>query len=178
MFDSWSSEVPGLRSSFFSALTVDWQRNNSLRTDIERRQALLEIDVIVAQAFGLTLHELQTCYRLGFRVMRSYEEDTYYDQIGRIIYTKNSSLGIGLPSKAKKDVDVTYAVNGAVKENGLGFDDVKEMDSGTVTKTFMDDTLPGGSQQRTITYYAPFFKKDRVEDYAVAWHYFENLEEN
>jgi len=175
MFDSWSSEVPGLRSSFFSALTVDWQRNNSLRTDIERRQALLEIDVIVAQAFGLTLHELQTCYRLGFRVMRSYEEDTYYDQIGRIIYTKNSSLGIGIPSKAKKESDVYYAVNGAVKENGLGFDEVKEMDSGTVTKTFMDDTLPGGPQQRTITYYAPFFKKDRVADYAQAWHYFENL---
>jgi len=177
-YDKWSSNDFHLNHSFFSNLTSTWQRNNTLRTDLERRQALLEIDVIVAQAFCLTLYELQTCYRLGFRVMRSYEENTYYDQKGRIIYTPNNSLGIGIPSKEKKDSDVTYAVNGAVRESGLGFDDVKEMDSGTVTKTFMDDTLPGDPQQRTITYYAPFFKKDRVADYSQAWHYFENLEEN
>jgi hypothetical protein len=43
------------------------------------------------------------------------------------------------------------------------------MQSGTVSKTFMDDTLPGGPVERTIEYVAPFSKKNREEDYRVAW---------
>lgn len=175
--DNWSSDDPVLSQNFFKELTPEWQRNNALRSDLDRRQALLEIDVIVAQAFGLSLHELQTCYRLGFRVMRSYEEGTYYDQKGRIVFTPNSSLGAGMPQKAKKDDVAKYAINGGVKDAPIGFEDVVNMKEGTVSKTFLDDTLPGEPQSRTITYYAPFFKKNRVEDYAKAWEYFENLKE-
>ena len=175
--DSWSSDDPILSHDFFKELTPEWQRNNALRSDLDRRQALLEIDVIVAQAFGLTLHELQICYRLGFRVMRSYEEGTYYDQNGRIVFTPNSSLGAGLPQTADKDDEIKYAINGGVKDAPIGFEDVINMKEGTVSKTFLDDTLSGEPQLRTITYYAPFFKKNRVEDYAKAWEYFENLKE-
>lgn len=175
--DNWSSEDPVLSHNFFKELTPEWQRNNALRSDLDRRQALLEIDVIVAQAFGLSLHELQTCYRLGFRVMRSYEEETYYDQKGRIVFTPNNSLGAGLPQTAKKGDETMYAVNGGVKDSPIGFEDVMNMKEGTVSKTFLDDTLPEEPQKRTITYYAPFFKKNRVEDYAKAWSYFENLKE-
>lgn len=37
----------------------------------------------------------------------------------------------------------------------------------------MNDTLPGGSQQRTVEYNAPFFKPDREENYRIAWAFFE-----
>ncbi len=47
------------------------------------------------------------------------------------------------------------------------------MESGTVSKTFTDITLPG-NPRRTIVYQAPFFKKDREADYAEAWRYFES----
>jgi hypothetical protein len=37
----------------------------------------------------------------------------------------------------------------------------------------IDNTLPGGLVERTITYEAPFDRCDRVEDYRVVWGYFE-----
>jgi len=44
----------------------------------------------------------------------------------------------------------------------------------TVTKTFPDDTLPGGPVQRTIAYDAPFVRPDREQDYRTAWAFFEH----
>lgn len=177
--DRWSQTHDGLNANFFANLTPVWQRNDALRTDLERRQALLELDVLVSLALKLSLKELLTCYRLGFRVMKSYDEDTYYDQKGRIIFTPNGNglRGVGLSRKAKADDGESYAVNGAVRPKGLGFEDVKDMTTGTVTRTFMDDTLPGGPRERTITYYAPFFKMNREDDYKRAWEHFEKLDQ-
>lgn len=63
----------------------------------------MEIDVLVAQALGLTLEELLTIYRVQFPVMRQYEADTWYDQNGRIIFTPSKGLvGVGLPRTARK----------------------------------------------------------------------------
>jgi hypothetical protein len=64
---------------------------------------------------------------------------------------------------------------------GVGFsrpewNDIKEMKSGTVSRTITDDTLPGGPRQRTITYIAPFDRCDREADYATAWAAFEKRE--
>ena len=47
------------------------------------------------------------------------------------------------------------------------------MTTGTVSRTILDDTLPGGPVQRTITYQAPWVRCDRVEDYRMGWEFFE-----
>ena len=47
------------------------------------------------------------------------------------------------------------------------------MTSGTVERTIMDDTLPGGPIERTITYLAPFDRCDREKDYETVWAEFE-----
>ncbi len=170
----WAGNDPHLDHGFFAGLPAIWERRCALRDDLSRRQALLEIDVIVAQAFGLTLEELQTAYRLGFRVMRDYDNDTWYDQTGRIVFTPNSNglKGVGLPRRGKPDADIRYAIDGESRDR-LGFEDIRDMESGTVSKTFTDITLPG-NPRRTIVYQAPFFKKDREADYAEAWRYFES----
>jgi len=154
--ESWAKDDLRLDNGKFANLTPKWQRNCSLRMDYERRQALVEIDVLAAMALGLTLEELCTIYRIQFPVLRQNENDTWYDQSGRIVFTVSK----GLP--------------------GVGFsrpewNEIKDMKFGTVSRTIIDDTLPGGSIERTITYTAPFDRCNREADYATAWTAFENM---
>ena len=160
----WAKQDPRLPNEFFTNLTPTWQRDCALRSDYARRQAMVEIDVLVAQALGLTLDELITIYRVQFPVMQQYERDTWYDCNGRIVFTASKGLvGVGFPRKGKG--------RGAAKE--IGWEDIAEMQSGSVSRTIIDDTLPGGPVERTITYEAPFDRCDRVGDYRVVWEYFE-----
>ena len=176
--ERWAKSDPRLDNGFFQNLTSTWNRNCALRTDYARRQALVEIDVLVSQALGLTLQELQTIYRVQFPVLRQNESDTWYDATGRIVFTCSKGLtGVGLPRKAQNG-DTAYGIRTETRsETGiaLGWEDIKDLKSGTVTKTYMDDTLPGGPVERTVEYVAPFDKCDREEDYATVWKFFENF---
>jgi hypothetical protein len=161
----WAKQDPRLPNSFFSNLTPTWQRDYALRTDYARRQALVEIDVLVAQALGLTLDELITIYRVQFPVMQQYERDTFYDQNGRIVFTASKGLtGVGFPRKG----------SGRAANKTTGWEDIKDLKSGSVSRTIIDDNLPGGPVERTITYEAPFDPCDRVEDYRVVWDSFDD----
>ena len=180
--DAWTKADPQLPTRFFARLTPHWQRDVAFRTDYARRQALVEIDVLAAMALGLTLDELLTIYRVQFPVMRQYEADTWYDANGRIVFTTSKGLpGVGLPRKAVRG-DAVYGVltAGTEKTNvPLGWEDVRNMAEGIVTRRVTDDTLPGGLVDRTIEYHAPFDRCDREQDYEIAWHAFEQrLQEN
>ncbi len=160
----WAKQDPRLPNELFTNLTPTWLRDCALRTDYARRQALVEIDVLVAQALGLTLDELITIYRVQFPVMQQYERDTWYDQTGRIVFTASKGLsGVGFPRKG----------SGRGPNKTTGWEDIQGMNSGTVSRTILDDSQPGGPVERTISYEAPFDRCDRVEDYRTAWAFFE-----
>lgn len=152
----WSKSDPRLSNTRFSTLTSEWTWNTPLRTDYERRQALVEIDVLTAMALGMTLEQLKTIYRIQFPVLQSYEADTWYDANGRITFTNNRSLvGVGFDRKE-------FELNMKDAPAGKKF-----------YRTIMDDTMPGGPVERTIEYVAPFDRCDREQDYETAWKFFE-----
>lgn len=73
-----------------------WNHKTALRSDFARRLALVEIDVLVAQALGLTIEQLIEMYRTQFHVLNENELGTWYDQKGRIVWTCSKGLtGIG-----------------------------------------------------------------------------------
>ena len=175
----WTQDHAGLKQDFFSTLTQEWQRNCALRSDLSRRQALVELDVLTAQAMGLDLQDLLTLYKMRFRVLRSYEADTWYDQNGRIVFTPNSLglAGVGLPRKKRasdaKD-GITYRKDDYdVGPEGLGFEDIRDLKKGFVEKTYPDVSMTDTPVNRTVKYAAPFFKMDREKDYEIAWKVFE-----
>ncbi len=148
--DTWSSSDSRLKP--FENLSHEWSWNTPLRNYFERRQALVEIDVIVAMALGLSLEELVLIYNVQFPVLQQNEDDTWYDTKGNIVFTCSKGLvGVGLD---RADWE-------RVKDNNAGDD---------ITHTIIKSELYKGKQ---ITYYAPFTKCDRVEDYKRAWVHFE-----
>jgi hypothetical protein len=150
--DSWSKQDKRLK--LFNTLTPNWQWNNPLRNWYERRQALVEIDVITAMALSLTLEELILIYNVQFPVLQQNEDDTWYDTKGNIVFTCSKGLvGVGLDRKEWEQVRNLPA--GETYEH-------------TITKSEL-------YQGKKIIYHAPFDKCDRVEDYKVAWAHFEEV---
>ena len=173
--DRWAVSDARLPITFYEGLTPTWSREVALRTDFARRQALVEIDVLVAKALHLTLDELLTVYRVQFPVLRQYEAETYYDAKGRIVFTVSKGLpGIGLPRKAIRG-ETSFAIQTPERQaakTALGWEDVADLETGTITRDVIDNTQPGGPIHRRVTYEAPFKRCDRERDYRAAWQAF------
>jgi hypothetical protein len=175
--DSWAKTDPRLDKDHFHNLTPDWQRYCALRTDYTRRMALVEIDVLVAQALGLTLDELLLVYRVQFPVMQQYECDTWYDIHGRIIFTISKGLvGMGLPRKGgtlQPKARLTLP-DDTVRDGQFGWEDVQGLPDGAVVQLWVqDDTLPTGPYLKERRWVAPFARASREDDYRTAWAFFE-----
>lgn len=157
--ECWTKYDSRLHVERFNNLSTEWTWDTPLRTDYERRQALVEIDVLTALALGMTLEQLKIIYRIQFPVLQSYEADTWYDRNGRIVFTNNRSLtNVGF-SRSE-------------------WNDKKDAETGTFTRTITDDTMPGGPVERTIEYVAPFDRCNREADYETAWAFFEEKYKN
>ena len=168
--EKWSIDDPRLKP--FDQLHEDWAWDIPLRNYFERRQALVEIDVIAAMALGLTLEDLEMIYTIQFPVLQQNEADTWYDQKGNIVFTCSKGLtGVGLARKRN------------AKTGMLGWEDIRgeQIDENTYAGTSPTHThtidpkkseLYGGQQ---VTYYAPYTKCNRIEDYRRAWAHFEKI---
>ena len=167
---TWSIDDKRLHP--FNTLKEQWSWETPLRNYFERRQALVEIDVIAAMALGLSLHDLEMIYTIQFPVLQQNENDTWYDAEGKIVFTCSKGLtGVGLDRKRN------------AKTNMLGWEDIRgeQIDENTFAGTSPIHThtidpakseLYGGQQQ---TFVAPYTRCDRIADYRTAWAHFEKI---
>lgn len=91
--DNWVGglDYPGRRC--LSEVDRTWSSEAPLRRASDRRQALVEIDALVALMLGLTADELCTIYRTQFAVLYGYDRNIYcYDANGRLV--PNSVLSV------------------------------------------------------------------------------------
>lgn len=150
--DSFTSTNPMLTNDhelpWHQLSPTAWNYHTPLRTDFARRQALLEIDVLVALSLNINLDELLTMYRVQFPVLRQYEKHDEYDATGR-----------RLPNTARKTPGAKE-LREARRQFG---------DEHPITITWPTD---GGNSTETQTFYPPFERVDREAEYAVAYEEF------
>ena len=197
--DTWAGNSILLNPDRFLGFGKMWDMNSASCSDYERRQLLIELDILVSQALGFDMAELLSIYKVQFPVLSQYEREAHYDQSGRIIFTPSKGLpGIGFPRKAAKKDSPVYIEypNGDTESKLLGWEDIcpdpaptenghrlnyasgksygkpKILDGTKIHRTVIDDTLPGGPREKTTTYIAPFYRPDREEDYRIAWEVF------
>jgi len=150
--ERWSKK--DIRLNNFLNTEGTWIQKKMLLNSFERRQALVEIDVITAIALGLKLEHLIKMYNFQFPVLQQNEDDTWYDTTGNIVFTCSKGLtGVG----ADRPV----------------WNTIKDLKAGEIYEhTIEKSELYRGKK---VTYHAPFDKCDRVEDYKTAWAHFEEV---
>ncbi|MEU7994037.1 class I SAM-dependent DNA methyltransferase [Micromonospora sp. NPDC049060] len=93
MDDGWAGGFEHARRRPLGGVGPVWNAETPLRIAADRRQALVEIDALVALMLGLTADELCTIYRTQFAVLYGYDRNVYYyDVNGRLV--PNSVLSV------------------------------------------------------------------------------------
>lgn len=152
--DSWAQKdgrLDGAVDCPWSSLTAtEWSIKVPLRSDFARRQALLESDVLVGLSLGLTSDELQTIYRVQFPVMRSFELADEFD-----------SRGNRLPNTTRSDPGGREVREARTKHNGID-------------PLFVSWSIDNGHRRVSKTFYPPFTRVNREDDYARVYEAFES----
>lgn len=166
-YQTWSITDKRLHS--YSTLRREWSWETPLRNYFERRQALVEIDVISAMALGLDLQDLELIYNIQFPILQQNENDTWYDAEGKIVFTCSKGLtGVGLDRPAWN----AMRGNPIVDADGIimGYEGSQPQYTHTIDPA--KSKLYGGQQQ---TFVAPYTRCDRIADYRTAWAHFEKV---
>ncbi|MFD3425571.1 Eco57I restriction-modification methylase domain-containing protein [Nocardia fluminea] len=95
--DSWTPAFTNLAN--LRIREPQWTIDVPLRTEFERRAALVEIDALAALMLGLTADHLALIFNAQFPVLRKYEYEMYFDANGRKIAKDHHAQGV----KQQKD---------------------------------------------------------------------------
>ncbi|MCT1908324.1 restriction endonuclease [Brachybacterium paraconglomeratum] len=154
--DAWAGGLDRPNRPALGDVGPEWSMTSPLRIDEDRRQALVEIDAIMAIVTGISIDDLVTIYRTQFGVLNDYDRGEgkkayIFDANGRLI-----------PSS------VRTAWNKAGRpETGLPLED----------RTAVHPSATGTG--RTIVYEQPFRILDREADMRQAYDEFtRRMEEN
>jgi hypothetical protein len=84
--DQWACGRSRANRPGLGTVTPEWSASTPLRIAEDRRQALVEIDALVALMLGVTADQLCIIYRTQFAVLYGYDYSSYvYDAKGRLV---------------------------------------------------------------------------------------------
>ena len=125
-----------------------WAPQFCLKNDILRRQALLELDVLVAIHFDISVDELVTVYKNHFPTFSKYERLDVYDSEGKLL----PNFHRGMPGRE----EIRQALSDSEEDSPIS----------------VSWSLNNGLEEVTKTFYPPFNHVDRIEDYKTAYRVF------
>ena len=134
-----TSLITSIKSYSEQVISSKWDKNVPIYKELDRYIAMIELDVLCAKGIGMTIEQLIDLYKINYPNMSDNENNTWYDQEGKIVFTTNKSL-------------VNYGVSREIWEDNKE-NDFEAMDQLGVFRK----------------YKSPFFKTDRVSLYKEAW---------
>ncbi|MFE7330440.1 class I SAM-dependent DNA methyltransferase [Streptomyces sp. NPDC057565] len=99
-YENWANGKWTNLNPLAAGLTSQWTYGTPLRTECERRAALVEIDALVSVWLGITGDQLVAIYKSRYPVLSDYESAMYFDANGRRIAANHNAYGHG---QAKQD---------------------------------------------------------------------------
>ncbi|GAA2979868.1 MULTISPECIES: class I SAM-dependent DNA methyltransferase [Streptomyces] len=94
-YESWANPAwPNIRT-LTADLQENWGYESPLRTEYERRAALVELDSLVAVWFGITAEQLIAVYKSRYPILTERESQMYFDSCGKRIAADSYAFGHG-----------------------------------------------------------------------------------
>ncbi|MGW1590485.1 Eco57I restriction-modification methylase domain-containing protein [Streptomyces sp. NPDC002386] len=93
--EDWANSEWHALNPLAFGLTPVWDHHTPLRTEHERRAALVELDALVAVWLGLTADQLVALYLARFPKVVEREAEMYFDATGRRVANNSFAYGYG-----------------------------------------------------------------------------------
>ncbi|MGC5540117.1 class I SAM-dependent DNA methyltransferase [Streptomyces griseus] len=94
-YEDWANPSWPALKPLAADLTRTWEYTTPLRTEYERRAALVELDALVSVWLGITSEQLVAIYKSRYPVLSDYESEMYFDADGRKIARNHNTHGHG-----------------------------------------------------------------------------------
>ncbi|MFD7276015.1 class I SAM-dependent DNA methyltransferase [Streptomyces sp. NPDC059862] len=93
-YEDWAVKWPGLKP-LAGHLKSAWEYGTPLRTDYERRAALVELDALVAVWLGMSAEELIAIHKARYAILADRESQMWFDAEGRQLAKDPYAFGHG-----------------------------------------------------------------------------------
>lgn len=94
-YEDWANPNWPKLAPLAASLKPVWEYGTPLRTEFERRAALVELDALVAVWLGINADQLVAIFNTRFPQLYDYETATYFDVNGRKIAEDFNTYGHG-----------------------------------------------------------------------------------
>ncbi|MEU4278031.1 class I SAM-dependent DNA methyltransferase [Streptomyces tanashiensis] len=94
-YEDWANPNWPTLKPLAAGLTSAWEYATPLRTEHERRAALVELDALVSVWLGITADQLVAIYKSRYPILAEYEAEMYFDASGRKIARNHNTYGHG-----------------------------------------------------------------------------------